>query len=153
VLRFHRAEVDGYSVLFHPPGLKALLAEVVRTARPDVAHVHHWFNLGNDLVAMLESLNVPSIVTLHDAYAACARFFMVRPDGFFCGDAMPVPMSRTDRFRRGSQASSSSTCGRPTRMRLSMSSQRAMMPKSLTSKTRIEAMMRKHVRISRPTGR
>ncbi|MFO0980724.1 MAG: glycosyltransferase [Planctomycetota bacterium] len=94
VLRFHRAEADAYTVVYHPAGMKALLGEVVRSTRPDVAHVHHWFNLGNNLIALLNALDVPAIVTLHDAYAACARFFMVRPDGFFCGDAMPVPLSR-----------------------------------------------------------
>jgi glycosyltransferase involved in cell wall biosynthesis len=47
---------------------------------PDVLHVHHWFNLGGDLVRRAARRGIPSVVTLHDSYATCGLFFRL-PDG------------------------------------------------------------------------
>jgi glycosyltransferase involved in cell wall biosynthesis len=54
----------------------AVLAEV----KPDVLHVHHWFNLGGDLVRRAARRGIPAVVTLHDSFATCGLFFRL-PDG------------------------------------------------------------------------
>ncbi|MEW6741205.1 MAG: glycosyltransferase [Planctomycetota bacterium] len=94
VVRFRRAENEHYRVDFRPRGLKGFLASLADRFRPHVVHVHHWFNLGNDIVAFLSGRGFPVILTLHDLYAGCPRIFMIRPDGFFCGQLLPVPVDR-----------------------------------------------------------
>ncbi|HYC76320.1 MAG TPA: glycosyltransferase, partial [Planctomycetota bacterium] len=51
----------------------------LEATRPDVLHVHHWINLGDDLVRRAARRGIPSVVTLHDFYATCALFFRL-PD-------------------------------------------------------------------------
>jgi glycosyltransferase involved in cell wall biosynthesis len=60
--------------------LGAVLEEALGEAAPDVLHVHHWFNLSNDLVRRAARRRIPSVVTLHDFYTTCGLFFRV-PDG------------------------------------------------------------------------
>jgi glycosyltransferase involved in cell wall biosynthesis len=60
--------------------LGGLVETALAEARPEVLHVHHWFNLGSDLVRRAARRGVPSVVTLHDFYATCGLFFRL-PDG------------------------------------------------------------------------
>jgi glycosyltransferase involved in cell wall biosynthesis len=82
-----RAEVDGLPVAFLPrhasetydlelarPRLAALVAAEVAGA--DLVHVHHWSTLGGALVREL-SREAPVVVTLHDLFTTCPRFFRV----------------------------------------------------------------------------
>lgn len=92
VTRFFRRHDERFGVDFAPPGLLAAVATAVRTFAPDVVHLHHWFNLGDALLQELSPL--PAVGQLHDAYAACPRFFLRRPDGFDCGGALPVELER-----------------------------------------------------------
>jgi glycosyltransferase involved in cell wall biosynthesis len=57
-----------------------LIEEALVSVRPDVIHVHHWFNLGTDLVRRAARLGIPAVVTLHDFYTTCGLFFRL-PDG------------------------------------------------------------------------
>ncbi len=68
--------------------------EQLRAWRPDVVHVHHHMNLFAPLARLARESGARTIVSLHDFLAACPRFFMVRPDGAFCGDETPVPRER-----------------------------------------------------------
>jgi glycosyltransferase involved in cell wall biosynthesis len=54
------------------------LARLVRaeTAGADLVHVHHWSTLSGALVREL-SAAAPVVVTLHDLFATCPRFFRV----------------------------------------------------------------------------
>jgi glycosyltransferase involved in cell wall biosynthesis len=54
--------------------------EILREARPDVVHVHHWLRLSRDLVACAAAERVPAVVTLHDLWTTCLVAFRVRPD-------------------------------------------------------------------------
>ena len=94
ILRFCRSRQDQYSVDFRPEGLKGYLSRILSECQPDVVHVHHWFNLGNDVISFLKGCGQKVVVTLHDLYSGCARIFMIRPDGFFCGQLLPVPVER-----------------------------------------------------------
>ncbi len=92
VTRVHRRHDEPFGVHFEPPQALAAALAAVHACAPDVVHLHHWFNLGDRLLARLAPL--PAVVSLHDAYAACPRFFFLRPDGFFCGSDLPVPVAR-----------------------------------------------------------
>lgn len=92
VTRFFRRHDERFGVDFVPPSLMAAVVTAVRAFAPDVVHLHHWFNLGDALLQSLAPL--PAVGGLHDAYAACPRFFFRRPDGFDCVGALPVPLER-----------------------------------------------------------
>lgn len=81
------AEVDGLSVSFFPrtaaepydltlerPRIEALVCEAAASA--DVVHLHHWASLSGSLVRLL-SRSAPVVVTLHDSFTSCPRFFRV----------------------------------------------------------------------------
>ncbi len=62
------------------PELAERYEEVLRTVEPDVVHIHHWWNLGDDLVRRAERLGIPTVLTFHDHFATCAKFFRL-PSG------------------------------------------------------------------------
>ena len=80
-----RARVDGLEVAFLPrspqeaydldldrPRLRALVLELARGA--ELVHLHHWSTLDSRLVREL-SARSPVVVTLHDLFVTCPRFF------------------------------------------------------------------------------
>ncbi|MEQ8767697.1 MAG: glycosyltransferase [Planctomycetota bacterium] len=83
VARFLRRPGENYAVDLSFPSVREQLESVLRDERPDVAHVHHWMNLDTELVALLTRLGIPALVTLHDLFSTCPRFFRV-VDGRFC---------------------------------------------------------------------
>jgi len=92
VFRVFRRPDEPFGVDFRPAQPREVVARLVRSLAPDVLHLHHWFNLGDDLLAQLAP--IPAVATFHDSYAGCVRFFFLRPDGFFCGSDLPVPLER-----------------------------------------------------------
>ncbi len=83
-----REEVDGIPVAFLPrtadepfdlilerPRLLAHARE--ECAGCDLVHVHHWSTLDNSLVRTLSRDGLPVVVTLHDLFTTCPRFFRV----------------------------------------------------------------------------
>jgi glycosyltransferase involved in cell wall biosynthesis len=92
VHRVYRRRDERFGVEFLPARALATAGEVLRSLAPDVVHLHHWFNLGDRLLDPIAP--VPAVISFHDAYAACPRFFFLRPDGFFCGGDLPVPVER-----------------------------------------------------------
>ncbi|MGB4781764.1 glycosyltransferase, partial [Candidatus Methylomirabilis sp.] len=57
--------------------------------RPDVVHVQHWVRLTSHIVAICKSRRIPTVVTLHDLWAACPRGNRLRRDRVFCTDPIP----------------------------------------------------------------
>ncbi len=77
VVHLPRQSDEGYDVELERPRLVALAREEARGA--DVAHVHHWSGNGMSLVRAL-SRETPVVVTLHDHFTSCVRFFRTSPD-------------------------------------------------------------------------
>lgn len=58
--------------------------EYLKARKPDLVHVHHWVRLTSNLCALSVQLGIPVVVTLHDLYATCPRFFRMKDDGSYC---------------------------------------------------------------------
>lgn len=67
---------DGYD-----PLALASIRGVLNAEKPDVVHVHHWFNLSTGVVALAAELGIPAALSLHDLFSVCPRFFRYREDG------------------------------------------------------------------------
>ena len=93
VTRLFRTPEEGFGVLFRPDRVQRQIVSEVEEWRPDVVHLHHWFQLGDGVLAALPNRLV-AVATLHDGYSLCPRFFLVRPDGARCHDLVPVPRTR-----------------------------------------------------------
>ncbi len=75
VLRILRSSQELFS---GDVGSSHILEDVVRAVRnyqPDIVHLHHWHGLSRGIVAALKDDGVTVVVTLHDLYATCMRFF------------------------------------------------------------------------------
>lgn len=70
-----RSPVDTFDA-----GTTRVYAAVLEAEAPDVVHVHHWWNLSDDLVRRAAARGIPTVVTLHDFFASCSLFFRM-PDG------------------------------------------------------------------------
>ena len=65
---------EAYDLLLERPRLLELCRSLAREAR--LVHVHHWSTLSSALVREL-GRGRPAVVTLHDSFATCPRFFRV----------------------------------------------------------------------------
>ena len=55
----------------------------------DLVHVHHWASISGDLVRRL-SRKLPVVLTVHDYYASCPRFFRTPQNGLHCPSTRPT---------------------------------------------------------------
>lgn len=75
VLRAHRGRVLRNPVDPFDAAISGLYEDALAQIGPDVVHVHHWWNLSDDLVRRAARRGVPVVVTLHDAFSTCSLFF------------------------------------------------------------------------------
>lgn len=69
---------------FLRPRLVARVRELLERERPDVLHVHSLAALGVGFVAVASALGIPVVMTFHDLWVTCARFFRVPVQGVTC---------------------------------------------------------------------
>ncbi len=84
VLRICRPPEENYDLRMNWPWAGTFVTRVLEDERPDFLHVHHWMNLGSDLLQRAAALGIPAGATLHDLWTACPRFFRRAPKGVRC---------------------------------------------------------------------
>jgi glycosyltransferase involved in cell wall biosynthesis len=85
VLRLYRDALgESFSADVGAPGLETRVGALLDELAPDLIHVHHWNGLVWNLVAQAESRGIPALVTLHDLYTTCGRFFRMPNAREFC---------------------------------------------------------------------
>lgn len=83
--KVHRSDLyfDRWDKAYNPmveEHFKAYLLE----HKPDLVHVHHWVRLTSNLCMIAARTGIPAVVTLHDLYTTCPRFFRMKEDGSCC---------------------------------------------------------------------
>lgn len=58
--------------------------QVLEAYRPDIVHFHCVQEISASTIEACIELNIPYVLTLHDAWWLCARQFMVKPDNRYC---------------------------------------------------------------------
>ncbi|MGE3175598.1 MAG: glycosyltransferase [Planctomycetota bacterium] len=66
------------------PRLVAIVEDLLRQARPDLLHVHSFSGLGAGHGQRARAAGVPVVMTFHDVWVTCPRYFRVPPDGITC---------------------------------------------------------------------
>lgn len=79
---------------FDRPEADADFAACARAFRPDVVHVHHLTGASMGIPAAARALGARVVVTLHDAWLACARGQLVDRDGRICAGPEPTRCAR-----------------------------------------------------------
>jgi glycosyltransferase involved in cell wall biosynthesis len=69
---------------FVRPRILALLRDRLRQERPDVLHVHSTSSLGVGVTALARDLGIPAVMTFHDLWVTCARYFRLPHGGVQC---------------------------------------------------------------------
>lgn len=81
-LKKHADEWDQTALL--RPRLVQRIDEVFARERPDVVHVHAIAALGIGHVPSAKARGIPAVMTFHDLFVTCARFFRLPPAGIEC---------------------------------------------------------------------
>lgn len=76
----HRRLSDGY----RDERAEAAFRRVLALEMPDVVHFQHLIHLGAGLVEVAREEGFPTLLTIHDYWALCARVQLIRPDGVRC---------------------------------------------------------------------
>ncbi|MFK7743339.1 MAG: glycosyltransferase [Planctomycetota bacterium] len=71
---------------FVRPRLLAEVGRVLDGFAPDVVHVHSFAALGFGVAALCQERSLPMVVTCHDLWLTCARYFRVPVGGVACPD-------------------------------------------------------------------
>ncbi|MFT7537042.1 MAG: glycosyltransferase involved in cell wall biosynthesis [Hyphomicrobiaceae bacterium] len=69
---------------FVRPRLLAALRQWLLAQQPDVVHIHSFFGLGLGITGVCRELGVPVVVTFHDLWTTCARFFRLPKGSVTC---------------------------------------------------------------------
>ena len=84
-----RRHDEPYDLILERP---RLLRHVVAACEgADLVHVHHWSTLDNRLVRTLAEGGRPVVVTLHDHFVSCPRFFRIPPQAPPPAEAIHCP--------------------------------------------------------------
>lgn len=81
-LRKFAAEWDANG--FVRPRLLGLVRTLLEQERPDVLHVHSTASIGVGTNEIARALGIPVVMTFHDLYVTCARFFRLPVGGVQC---------------------------------------------------------------------
>jgi glycosyltransferase involved in cell wall biosynthesis len=68
----------------HRPRVLALASAILREERPELLHVHSFASFGSGLLAAAAALGIPSVLTFHDVWVTCPRYFRLPPQGVTC---------------------------------------------------------------------
>ena len=91
----HRRADEPYDLILERPRLTRRVAKLC--ADDDVVHVHHWTTLDNSMVRTLSEGGRPVVVSLHDHFTSCPRFFRI-PAGGVERCPEPGPADSPDRI-------------------------------------------------------
>ena len=69
---------------FDNPEILDAFGEVISAVKPDIVHFHCIQGIGVSAIDLCASLDIPYIVTLHDAWWLCGRQFMINRKGHYC---------------------------------------------------------------------
>lgn len=95
---FRATTIEGVTVLrppawsatlatpLHNPTIDKLLPELLAQYRIDLAHIHHWHNLGSNLCALNAAHDVPTVLTIHDYFVTCPWLFRRRDRSLCAAD-------------------------------------------------------------------
>lgn len=87
-LHVHRLtrRIEGLSVgeSYAPDWVPGCFERFVKALRPDLVHFQHLLHLSCDLPKLCRQLGLPSVITVNDYWALCARVQLIRPDGVRC---------------------------------------------------------------------
>jgi glycosyltransferase involved in cell wall biosynthesis len=84
VLRLPRLPDEIYGLNLGRPRLLELMRGILIEEGVDILHVNHWSHLSDGQVRMGKELGLGVVVTLHDMWTSCARFFRLPPDDIQC---------------------------------------------------------------------
>lgn len=87
VIRIVKTKVESSSAHWQFARMVRVVSEAVDGF--DLVHVHHWASISGDLVRRLSRTH-PVVLTLHDYYASCPRFFRSPPGGVACPTSRPT---------------------------------------------------------------
>jgi glycosyltransferase involved in cell wall biosynthesis len=76
-------EIDAVLQFDNPETLTAF-KEVLRATMPEVVHIHSIQGIGATIIDACKDVDIPVVVTLHDAWWICGRGFMVNHQGYPC---------------------------------------------------------------------
>ncbi len=84
VHRVLRDPSETYNLELDFPTAKVQIDRILEEEKPGAVHIHHWSTLGMGLVQKAKAKGIPSIISLHDLWTCCPRFFRTPRKGVRC---------------------------------------------------------------------
>ena len=81
--QFARKNLD-LGTLSRHPGFEAAFRDLLRQHQVDLVHFHHTYLSAISLLEVALDLNLPVVLTLHDAWHLCPRLHCINDRGY-CG--------------------------------------------------------------------
>lgn len=73
-----------YTEIYNNPRVASVIGELADQFRPDLVHMHCLQDIGAGCLSVLEDMDIPVVLSVHDFWWICERQFMIRPDQSYC---------------------------------------------------------------------
>ena len=69
------------------PIVESHIRKYLQEIKPDLAHLHHWHHLTDNIVEICHQLEIPVVITLHDLWVTCPNINRTDQNGNFCDES------------------------------------------------------------------
>ena len=84
VIAINLPEHSNYELIYRNDQIGDIIANFIRTIKPDFAHIHSIQHIGSTFINALHQNNVKTILTIHDCWWICERQFMINGSSKYC---------------------------------------------------------------------
>lgn len=68
----------------HRPRVLAIAMAILGEVQPDLLHVHSFASFGSGIVAAAKAQGIPAVLSFHDVWVTCPRYFRLPPANVTC---------------------------------------------------------------------
>jgi len=84
VIAINLPQQSTYESVYKNDEISQIIRKVIKSIKPDVAHIHSIQHLGSSFINELKDFGVKTVVTMHDCWWICERQFMINSVGKYC---------------------------------------------------------------------
>lgn len=93
IIAINLPEHSSYELIYRNENIADILANIIKSIKPDFAHIHSIQHIGSSFINALHANRIKTVLTIHDCWWICERQFMINKAGRYCFQKKIDPMA------------------------------------------------------------